>query len=127
MNFYEFYVCVKPKRVSNVNMSVPKSKFEEHFTNYVFGSCMFLGRTQAEGCLVYIASTNMKKYIKIFRIIGGYNSCRKVKYIKSTHFYVVISTKMLIGNNNFVFKYPDKGKQKVFNISIFLLKFWVTL
>jgi len=32
-------------------------------------------------------------------------------YIWSTHFHEVISTKMLFGNDIFVFKYPFKGKR----------------
>jgi len=57
--------------MSNVNMSVLKSNFVGHFTTYVLGSCMFLGRPQAERWLLYLASSNMKKYINLFRIIGG--------------------------------------------------------
>jgi len=51
-------------------MSVPKCNFEGHFTTYVFGSCMFLTCPKAERLLLYITSTIMKKYIKLFRIIG---------------------------------------------------------
>jgi len=40
-------------------------------TIYVLGSCMFLARPQAESWLLYISSTIMKKYIKLFRIIRG--------------------------------------------------------
>jgi len=50
-------------------MSVQKSNFEDHFTTYVFVICMFLASPGAERWL-YIASTNKKKYIKLFRIIG---------------------------------------------------------
>jgi len=49
--------------VLNVNMSVPKSNFEGHFSNYVLGNGMFLPRPQAEMWLLYIASFTMKKYI----------------------------------------------------------------
>jgi len=48
LNFYEFYVCVKPKRVSNVNMSVPKSSVEGNYNTYVFGRCMFLALSLPE-------------------------------------------------------------------------------
>ena len=53
---------------------------------------------------------------------GILNSCRKVKYIWSTHIHEAIRTKMLFGNDNFVFKYPVKCK-KSFSFSIFLLNF----
>jgi len=59
--FTSLYVCVKRKHVSNVNLCVPKRNFEEHITTYVFGSCMFLARPQAEWWLLYIASFIMKK------------------------------------------------------------------
>ena len=36
------YVSVKRKRVSNVNISNPKSKFEGKFSSLVFGMCSFL-------------------------------------------------------------------------------------
>jgi hypothetical protein len=62
-------------------MSVPKSNFEGQFTTYVFGSCMFLARPQAESRLSYIVSYIMRKKIKLFRMSGGENSRRKVKYI----------------------------------------------
>jgi len=65
------YTYLKRIHVSNVKMSVPNSNFEGHFTTYVFGRCMFLARPQAERWLFYIASTIMKKFIKLFRIIGG--------------------------------------------------------
>ena len=64
-------VCVKRKHVSNVNMSVLKSNVEGHFTTYVFGSCMFLARLQAERWLFYIHSFIMKKYINYFPMSGG--------------------------------------------------------
>jgi len=51
-------------------MYVPKCNFEGHSTTYVFGSCMFFARPKAKRWLLYIASTIMKKYIKLFRIIG---------------------------------------------------------
>jgi len=52
--------------MSNVNFSVPQINFEGHFTTYVFGSCMFLARPQADRWLLYIASFVIKKYIKFF-------------------------------------------------------------
>jgi len=52
-------------------MSVPKSNFEGHFSTYLFGSCMLLLRPQAERWLFFIASFIMKKFIKLFRMIGG--------------------------------------------------------
>jgi len=44
---------------------------------------------------------------------GGYNSCRKVKCIWSSHFPNVINTNMMIGNDYFVFKYPGTCKHKI--------------
>jgi hypothetical protein len=52
-------------------MSVPKSNFEGHFSTYVFGSCMYLARPQAESWLLYIHAFIMKKYINNFRMSGG--------------------------------------------------------
>jgi len=62
-SFTSLYLRVKRKHVSNVNMSVPKSNFEGYFSTYVFGSCMYLARTQAESLLLYINSFIMKKKI----------------------------------------------------------------
>ena len=67
--------------MSNVKIPDPNRNFEGHFTTYVFGRCMFLARTQAERRWFYITLTIMKIYVKLFRIIGGWNSSRKVKYI----------------------------------------------
>ena len=61
-----------------------------------------------------------KKCFKLFWMSGGQNYCRKVKYIWSTHFHEVISKKLQIGNDNFVFKYPVKCKKILFILNIFI-------
>jgi hypothetical protein len=69
-----------------------------------------------------IATPIMRKNIKLFLKCGGYNSCRKVKYIWSSHFPYAITTHMQIKNDFFVFNYPVTCKQKFSTFSLFLLK-----
>ena len=54
----------------------------------------------------------MRKNIKFLRMCGGENSCRKVKCIRRLHFPGAITTKMQIGNDYLVFKYPVNCKKK---------------
>ena len=64
--FTLLYAFVKHKRVSNVNMSFPKSKFEWNLTTYMFVGCMFFASSQAERYLLYIKSFIMKKILNYF-------------------------------------------------------------
>ena len=52
-----------------------------------------------------IATTIMRKNIKLFLMCGSWNSCRKVKYIWSVDFNI-ISTIMQFGNDLFLFIFP---------------------
>jgi hypothetical protein len=65
--------------------------------------------------LLDIATSIMRKNIKLFPMCAGYNSCTKVKYIWKSHFPKDIITNMLIGNDFFVFKYTV-GCKKYFQI-----------
>ena len=116
--FTSFYICVKRKHVSNVNMSVPKSNFERHFTTYALRSCKFLARPQFErGCCTF--RLLFKKYITYFEffevkiLVGKWN-------IYETHIFKSSSVKNLFANEKFVFKYPVTGKKNS-TLSIF---FW---
>ena len=51
---------------------------------------------------------------------GGYHSCRKVKYILSSHFPEAIPTNIQIGNDFYVFKLPVRCKKNFQILIIFI-------
>ena len=55
------------------------------------------------------------KILNFFKCVEVRILCKKVKYVWSSHFPEAITTNMRFGNESFLFKYPDKCKQKFQN------------
>jgi len=62
-----------------------------------------------------------KKILNFFICVEFGISCKKVKYVWSSHFPEAITTNMQIGNDYFVFKYPVTFK-KNFKIHIYYIE-----
>jgi len=116
----EILVSYSRSTYVNVNMSFPNRNFEGNFSTYVFGKSFWHYRELKIGCWTS-RHILCEKNIKFFRMCGVWNSCRKVKYIWSSHFPESITTNMQIGKDFFLFKYPGTSKQKFSKFSVFLL------
>ena len=62
------YVCVKRKHVSDLNMSITKSKFEGIFIFYFCAGVQFWHFCELKTRLLNIPSFIMQKHNKLFRI-----------------------------------------------------------
>ena len=104
----------------NENMSFPNSNFEGNFSTYVFDKSFFIIETWK----VNVGHRDLyyAKNIKFFICVEVRIPCKKVKYVWSSHFPQDITTKMRIGNESFVFKYPVTCKQKISKFTYILLK-----
>jgi len=63
-----------------------------------------------------------KKILNFFICVEVRILCKKVKYVRSSHFPEAITTNMQIGYDSFVFKCPVMGKQKISKFTLMLLK-----
>jgi len=77
------------------------------------------GNLRTENKLLDMAIIIFRKKNKLFRMCGGWNSCRKVKYLWSSHFAEFISTNILIRNDFIMFKFRVKCKRKISNYHYF--------
>ena len=105
----------------NVNMSFTSSNFEGNFSTYVFGKSFWHYRDLEIDC-------STSRHILCENILNSFvcwslEFFRKVRCIWRSHFSVIITTNMQIGNDFLVFKYPVTCKQKISKLSLFLLKF----
>ena len=71
--------------------------------------------SRPEKWMLDIATYIMQKILNFFTGVEVRNPCKKVKYVWSTHFPEAVTTKMRIGNESFVFKYPVTCKQEIQN------------
>ena len=69
--------------------------------------------------LLDIAKLIIRKKKLNYNVIGSLHSCRKVKYVWSSHLPEVISAKLLIGNDLFVCKYQLSVNKKFPNSHYF--------
>ena len=105
----------------SVNMSFPNSKFEGNFSTYVFGKSFWHYRDLKSECWTS-GHILCKKILNFVICVEVRILCKRVEYVRSSHFPEAITTNMQIGNNSFVFKYPVTCKQKISKITLILLK-----
>jgi hypothetical protein len=117
----EIMVSYSRSRNVNVNMFFHNSNYEGKVSTYVFSKSFWYYRELKSECW---ASRHIfrEKIFNFFLMCGGLNSCRKAKYIWSSHFPEVITSNMQIGNDFFVFKYSVTCKQKISKFTLILLK-----
>ena len=104
----------------NVKMSFPNSNFERNFSTYIFGKSFWHYWDLKIECLTS-RHILFQIILNIFICVEVRILCKKVKYVRSSHFREAITTNMQMGNESFVFEYPVTCKQK---ISKFTLFFW---
>ena len=104
----------------NANMSFTNSNFEGNFNTYVFGKSFWHNRDLKSECWT-TQHILFKKILNYFICVEFRILCKKVKYVWSSHFHEAITTNMQIGNDSFVFVYPDTCKQNISKLTLILL------